>query len=319
MPTTVGRSESTSVAPSTPQEIGHQARYHRELFAALYQWDQVWELAVELAGDAANAARLGLDQLGHFGPPGVELIADRLLEFTTGSMERVLELGSGFGGVIRQLGRVLASRGAQPSLIGIDFVPEHCAVAQAIARLSGDPEPTILVADVRALPFDAMSLDAVFACGSASHFSRMPEVLAEAHRVLRPGGVLAMTEEVSLRPSGGAAVGEEFARHHPAEVFPSASPEQRRDELRRSGLTIEMFDSLTEWAVPLLRQRIRALRLLEECAMRMFGRESYESLTVTLNATADEYERGSVQPTLIVARRPGVGGPSGEPGLSALQ
>jgi SAM-dependent methyltransferase len=289
-----------------PREVADQARYHHDLFAALYRWDEVWEVAVDIA-EASNAPRLHLDQLGHFGAPGVELVAERLLAASEDPPSRVVELGCGFGGVLRHMRSLLAARGAEPALIGVDFVPDHCAVAEKIGRSLGDTAPTILTADVRELPLRSMSVDAVFACGSASHFSNMDTVLAEASRVLRPRGVLALTEEVSLRPAGGAKVGARFLRHHPAEVFPSASPAERRAEIDGAGLDVEAFESLTGWALPLLRQRVRALRFLGPCATRMFGAEAAQRLAETLESAADEYERESIQPSLIVARRPSLG------------
>ena len=112
-----------------------------------------------------------------------------------------------------------------------------------------------------------------------------------------------MTEEVSLRPTGGPRVRDAFLHRHPPAVFRAASPQHRHAQLEASGFTVEAFEPLEEWAIPLLRQRVRALELFQECAMEVFGNTAYQDLVETLLATADEYERGSIQPTLIVARR----------------
>lgn len=285
-------------------EVRLQAAHHRREFAGLHEWDVVWKATVDWAGDEETAIGIGLDQHGHFGPNGSELIADRLVSTADGPLACVVELGSGFGGSLRQIGRNLRSHGYRPSLIGVELVPEHCALAEKAGRSVGDTAPDFLNADVRQIPLPPSSVDAAFATGSASHFAAMAEVLAECHRVLRPGGVLAMTEEVSLRPDGGPEVGAAFLDHHPPDVFRTASPEQRRAELEAAGFAVEAFESLRDWAVPLLRQRVQALRLLENCTKPFFGSEAYESLVGTLTYTADEYERGSIEPTLIVARRP---------------
>jgi SAM-dependent methyltransferase len=284
-------------------EVDTQARYHGEVFAALHRWGDVWTAALDMAGDRDSAIALALDQLGHFGPLGTELIADRLLSSAHGPLARVIELGSGFGGVLRHLGRIMRSRGERPFLVGIELVPDHCKVAMTIARSLGDSTTLTVTGDVGRLPLHSMSIDAVFACGSASHFSAMAKALTEAHRVLRPGGVLAMTEEVSLRPVAGPQVGDAFVRHHPPGVFWVESPQNRRAQLKASGFTVETFEPIKEWAGALLRQRVRALGFFQECAVRVFGGAAYQRLIDTLKTAAYEYERGSIQPTLIVARR----------------
>lgn len=72
-------------------------------------------------------------------------------------------------------------RGARPT--GVDFSPDMIAAARAncpgIAFEQGDAE---------ALPFAAESFDAVTCAFGMLHFAQPGRALAEAHRVLRPGG-----------------------------------------------------------------------------------------------------------------------------------
>jgi hypothetical protein len=44
--------------------------------------------------------------------------------------------------------------------------------------------------------------------------------------------------------------------------------------------------------------------LLGDCAVRMFGADAHQEMIGTLSSAADEFERGSILPVLIVARRP---------------
>lgn len=288
---------------TTALAIRSQTDYHRELFAALYQWETFWTAAIDLTGDQESAVEMALDQLGHFGPRGVSLLVDRLMQTATRPLTRIVELGSGFGGALRQVRRALRTRDVHPALIGVELVREHCDLAATIGRTIGASDVLLVQADARRLPLRSASVDAVFAAGSASHFSPVSDVLAECGRILRPAGVLAMTEEVGLRPSRAPGPGEAFLREHPTNVFSAASPDQRRSEFDAAGLIVEVFEPLVDWAVPLLRQRVQLLRLLGHCATRMFGADAYERMTGTLTSAADEYERGSVLPALIVARR----------------
>jgi SAM-dependent methyltransferase len=296
-----------SPAASLSADIASQAVYHRQLFDALFRWDEFWAETLDMTGDEAAALALGLDQMGHFGPRGVSLVVDRLIAASSGTLSRVVEVGSGFGGALRQTGRELQARGINAQLVGIEFVAAHCANAAAISRSLGADGPAFVRADAQRLPLASAAVDAIFAAGSASHFASSADVLAECGRVLRPGGVLVMTEEVGLRPPRGPRPGELFLRHHPSDVFHSATQEQRRAELAAAGLTMEKYEPLVRWAVPLLRQRVHALRFLGHCAKRMFGESAYEGMVGTLTSAADEYERGAVEPVVMTARRAVVG------------
>jgi SAM-dependent methyltransferase len=283
-------------------EIESQAAYHRQLYAALYNWDATQQAARPFLGDESMLLRLGIDQLGHFGPRGVTLIAERLVATADRPLSCVIELGSGLGGTLRGLGNELAAREMTPQLFGVELVQEHCEVAVEIGRRAGQDQAMVVNADAQQLPFRSNSADAIFAVGSASHFAMAP-VLVECQRVLRPGGVLAMTEEVSLRPSGSPAPSATFMEHHPSDVFKAASEEERRQDLAAVGLDIEIFESLVEWALPLLRYRVQMLQFMSHCATDVFGAEASGRIIGTLKSAADEYERGSLKPMLIVARR----------------
>jgi SAM-dependent methyltransferase len=282
-------------------EIERQATYHSALFAGLSQWDDVWKVAIDLIGHPETALGLGLDQLGLFGPRGVSLVIDQIVQAADGRLRHVVELGSGFGGALRQAGRELRARGFQPRLTGVELVGQHCELSRIIGRALDDVGLSVVQADARHLPMQAGSVDAIFASGSASHFDSMAAVLAESYRVLRPGGVVVMTEEVSLQPEDVPGPGDAFVMHHPF-VRP-ATPERRRSEFEAAGLTIGAWRSLTDWAAPLLRQRVQMLRLLSDCAAKMYGPDEYARIVDTLTSASVEYERGSVQPVLVVARR----------------
>jgi ubiquinone/menaquinone biosynthesis C-methylase UbiE len=93
---------------------------------------------------------------------------------------RVLDLGCGKG----RFARPLAEAGAE--VIGIDLSAAMLADADGIARVRGS---------ARRLPFAAASFDAVIAVEVFEHLAAIDEVLSEARRVLRPGGVLAIVDK----------------------------------------------------------------------------------------------------------------------------
>jgi SAM-dependent methyltransferase len=91
---------------------------------------------------------------------------------------KVLEGGCGNGGPLLALHR------AGYDATGVDFAPETVAV------LNRDfPELKVTVGDIRRLDFDAGTFDGYWSGGVIEHFWRgYDEILAETHRVLRPGG-----------------------------------------------------------------------------------------------------------------------------------
>ena len=98
------------------------------------------------------------------------------------SQVRLLDVGCG-GGVLTE---EFASLGCQ--VTGIDISPRSIAVAQRHATISG------LSIDYRvgsgtSLPFEDSSFDAVGCCDVLEHIQDWKQVIAEAGRVLVPGGL----------------------------------------------------------------------------------------------------------------------------------
>ena len=191
-----------------------QLSYHEGLFGALFDWTAAERRITEFTGDSGPGGLLALDQLGHFGPNGVDLVAGRIA-----GASRIAELGSGFGGALRHLTDRLESHG-QPvaQAYGIELVPEHSAVSRTISASQHRSAITEICASADDVPLPDASLDAVVITGSMPHFPDPGAVLREAARLLGPGGRLACTEEVSLT-IGDALPSAEFRELHPEGVF----------------------------------------------------------------------------------------------------
>lgn len=96
---------------------------------------------------------------------------------------RVLDLGCGKG----RFARPLAEAGAV--VYGIDLSHAMLADAAGVGRVRGS---------ARRLPFAAETFDAVIAVEVFEHLAAIDDVLAEARRVLRPGGILAIVDKNAL-------------------------------------------------------------------------------------------------------------------------
>ena len=111
------------------------------------------------------------------------LFADGLLDAVTcGPGQRILDIACGPGPV----SSLATMRGAQ--VTGIDF--SAAMVAEARRR---NPGISFEQADAESLPFADGSFDAVVCGFGVHHFASPVRALAEARRVLRPGGQFAFT------------------------------------------------------------------------------------------------------------------------------
>jgi ubiquinone/menaquinone biosynthesis C-methylase UbiE len=279
-----------------------QREYHKTIFGFLGHREVAERFVSEVAEENMFSTALGFDQMGHFGPPGASRVAERIAAHKQKDL-RILELGTGLGGVLRQVATKLVAAGCTLRLpIGIDVVADHLRLASKIGNVLNHAS-SYVAGDVAHLPFASGSLDAVFAAGSASHFADMTATLREAHRVLAPSGVFTMLEEVSLLRSG-RSVPQEFRDFHPEGVFFVTSPEERRRQLEAAGfLDIELTD-LVEWAVPLLRDRLKALKMFRGTAVYLSGESEVEAVRRTLETTLSAYEAGILMPAFVTANKP---------------
>lgn len=101
----------------------------------------------------------------------------------------VLDVGCGPG---TDLAALAAAAGPTGAVFGIDQDPQMVAIAQT--RLTGQPTVQVRTADAHQLPFEGRSIDRARADRVLMHVADPAAVLAELHRVLRPGGLLTLAE-----------------------------------------------------------------------------------------------------------------------------
>ena len=105
----------------------------------------------------------------------------RVVDFGGWTGRDVLEIGCGAG-----LDLVRFARGGA-RVTGVDVVPAAIALTRDYCRVAGVPA-VLVEADGARLPFPDAAFDLVYCHGVLSFVRDPGAVIAEAHRVLRPGG-----------------------------------------------------------------------------------------------------------------------------------
>jgi arsenite methyltransferase len=116
--------------------------------------------------------------------------------------EHVLDVGCGGG-----LDSLVAAMAVQPGgdVVGVDMTPEMIERANEASAMLPAAHVRFELTNAERLPFADGSFDVALSNGCLNLSPRKRELLGEVHRVLRPGGRLALCDAV-LKPEKAAEV-----------------------------------------------------------------------------------------------------------------
>jgi ubiquinone/menaquinone biosynthesis C-methylase UbiE len=164
--------------------------------------------------------------------------------------EKILEIGFGTGHCLAALAKAVGPTG---HVIGLDISDGMLAIARERLQQEGLAERVDLhLGDAAKLDFiEAGSLDGVFMSFTLELFDNpeIPRVLQEIHRILKPGGRLAVVSMTKTDPPGMAVrIYEWFHEHMPN--YADCRPIFARQALEQNGFTIRDVSVSSMWGLP---------------------------------------------------------------------
>jgi ubiquinone/menaquinone biosynthesis C-methylase UbiE len=183
--------------------------------------------------------------------------------------ETVVDLGSGSGmdafyaaGLVGPTGKVY----------GVDFTEEQLEKARHLAIGAGMAHVDFLEGRIEALPLGAASADCVISNGVINLCPDKPAVFAEAARVLKPGGRLAIADIISEQPLKDSIVCN-------ADLWASCIGGAAQEELYLQAIESAGF-TITQ-------RRVNAYEFISDQARNASARYGVKSISLLATRTTD--------------------------------
>ncbi|MER6384376.1 class I SAM-dependent methyltransferase [Streptomyces sp. NPDC001250] len=194
--------DNTSHGSSTPDHEETTRRYYETSDVDAF-YDAVWGGEDIHIGLYAHPGEAIADASRRTVRHAADLVADLL-----GPAATVLDLGSGYGGSARALAERFGCR-----VVALDLSEEHNRRhREANARQGLDGLIEVVTGSLNDLPYAAEHFDVVWSLEVLCHVTDRDRALAEAVRVLKPGGALVFSDIMAAEETPAQAVRPALSR-----------------------------------------------------------------------------------------------------------
>lgn len=196
--------------------------------------------ALEGAGKDINQLTLDdLAQVDEFHIRGPEATSEMAEEIGIDAGMQILDVGCGLGGPSR---RLASNYGCH--VTGLDLTEAYCRVAEALSvRLGLDHLVSYRTGNALNMPFEDGCFDVLWTQHVSMNISDKAQLYAEMHRVLKPGGHLAIYDIIA-GPGGDVYFPVPWARD-PSISF-LATDDELRNDLGAAGFNIISWRDTTD-------------------------------------------------------------------------
>ncbi len=236
---------------------------------------------------------------GFLSPGGPQEVAE-IVRGIDLSGQRVLDIGCGVGGpaivLARDFGATVTALDVEPLLL------DHTRRNAEQAGVTGQMEFRLV--DPGPLPFEAQSFDVVFSKDSLIHIPDKRTLYADIFRVLKPGGLLAVSDWLA---GPHAASDPELAGYvdNSGLDFSMATAADTADILRETGFADVATRDRNDWYRDLSAHEVEQIEgPLRQSIIEACGEAAHAQWLVSRRHLARAVGNGSLRPTHLRGRRP---------------
>jgi sarcosine/dimethylglycine N-methyltransferase len=218
--------------------------------------DRILGALREVNGPDAPVTPEALAPIDHFHGRGVLATGELAARLKPQPGEHILDIGSGIGGPARWIASRCGVR-----VTGVDLTPEFCEAARALNAACGMADRvTILEGSALDLPVPDGAFDRAYSQNVAMNIADKPRFYREAFRALRPGGMLALSNNCAGE-AGEPYFPVPWATTSDTSFLDSVG--QTRADLEEAGFEIVGFEDTTETHKEAARRELAQLQRAE--------------------------------------------------------